>query len=863
MGLWDGYPGENAWETAQSVQPAFAPVEPPEPPKSPPWVPAPPVQKIPDSTAEPYAAPSRPTGPRFGGPVDTAISEAAKRHGVDETWLRSFAKIESGGNPRNTTGSYKGLFQLSNSEFAKHGGQGDIYDPVANANAAAIKLRAQSEAFRNKYGRDPSAADIYMIHQQGEGGYDMHTRNPDRPAWENMARTAEGRQKGAGWARQAIWGNVPNDVKAKYGSVDNMTSRDFLDLWRNKVARFSGDSGMTPAPASNPGPVASASPSRSKPMTDNSGGGFFSFLSKPMDLFGNAENADILKRAGPQGYQPVDGDAFLKKHGLANTPGAKEMLAISNMQRELMAGALQQPQATWGQGIGEALKGVGAVLSSRVDPKMGMQMAGTVGQSHREQQELVRKMQMQALLQQASGLGGNLADVVKDRMTLQNKKEELAAQNAYIDGEQGPGTAVPNVSLTGVQPRSGGVAPSGMPTGAVAQGITPPGSSATAAPVVPGTALGTPPPGLMPTPPAGVVPAAPGAIPPTPGSVPTPNAAPTGGQQPAAADVPDDKAVENEIARLRRVSDRAIRLGNKDRAAQAMEQVKSLQEDLKMRRTNDISEYERYVAQTRAAGKEPIPMFDWQKELKAAGRNMVTIDQRMETEEAKKLGAGAGERANAMITRGQAASTTVQKLNTLEAIQDRVQTGRLAGLKLSAGQWANELKVPPKVLESFGIGKDFVGDAQTLQSQTSRMLVDMLGSGGFPSNNFSNADREFIEKTLPNLGNDPRANRLMMAFMKRAAERDREQYKAWTKAKEQPGMSFDKFALQWAEKVESEDALGDLRAEADKILNTTSSAVTGAPTSAPLPKPMSAEDHAQLKPGDRYLDPTGTVRIKR
>jgi hypothetical protein len=60
MGLWDGYPGENAWETAQSVQPAFAPVEPPEPPKSPPWVPAPPVQKLPDSTAEPYAAPSQP-----------------------------------------------------------------------------------------------------------------------------------------------------------------------------------------------------------------------------------------------------------------------------------------------------------------------------------------------------------------------------------------------------------------------------------------------------------------------------------------------------------------------------------------------------------------------------------------------------------------------------------------------------------------------------------------------------------------------------------------------------------------------------------------------------------------------------------
>lgn len=209
-------------------------------------------------------------------------------------------------------------------------------------------------------------------------------------------------------------------------------------------------------------------------MPDTSGGGFFSFLSKPMDLFGNPQNADILNRAGPQGYQPVDGDAFLAKHGLANTPGAKEMVAIANMQRELLGGALQPPQATWGQGIGEALKGVGAVLSSRVDPKLGLQMAGTVGQSHREQQELVRKMQMQALLQQASSLGGDMSDLIKTKIA---KDREQADWNAGVDRFMKRPPAV----------GTGTVAPGSASVGAVTRQDIPPISSATAAPTVPGT----------------------------------------------------------------------------------------------------------------------------------------------------------------------------------------------------------------------------------------------------------------------------------------------------------------------------------------------------------------------------------------
>jgi len=144
-------------------------------------------------------------------------------------------RIESGGDPRNVTGSYKGLFQLSGREFKEHGGSGDILDPEQNTMAAANKLAREKLQFKEKYGKDPTLTDLYMIHQQGPGGAAAHLANPDQAAWKSMASTAEGKQKGEAWAKKAIWGNVPDDLKKKFGSVENISSKDFYAMWGSKV----------------------------------------------------------------------------------------------------------------------------------------------------------------------------------------------------------------------------------------------------------------------------------------------------------------------------------------------------------------------------------------------------------------------------------------------------------------------------------------------------------------------------------------------------------------------------------------------------------------------------------------------------
>jgi len=185
----------------------------------------------------------------FSGSVNDAITNASARYGVDPAMMRAFARIESGGNPGSRTGSYKGLFQLSDSEYSRNGGTpGQIYDATSNANAAALKLKAESADFENTYGRPPTASELYMVHQQGTAGAAAHMANPDAPAWQNMYSTGEGQQKGEGWAKKAIWGNIPDADKEKFGSVDNVSSKDFTDMWAQRVARAGGGDAPPSAP---------------------------------------------------------------------------------------------------------------------------------------------------------------------------------------------------------------------------------------------------------------------------------------------------------------------------------------------------------------------------------------------------------------------------------------------------------------------------------------------------------------------------------------------------------------------------------------------------------------------------------------
>ena len=180
------------------------------------------------------------------------IREAASLYGLELAMMMSIAKVESDFNPRVRTGSYKGLFQLSDYEFKKYG-DGSIWDARDNARAAGHMFLVQAEKFRWALGHYPDYAERYMVHQQGIQGAIEHYTHPERVAWQSMCATDEGVLKGEQWCRKCIWRNLLPQWKQTFGSVEKISSGDFVSLWTGRIDhlanRFSvAQSGVLPSP---------------------------------------------------------------------------------------------------------------------------------------------------------------------------------------------------------------------------------------------------------------------------------------------------------------------------------------------------------------------------------------------------------------------------------------------------------------------------------------------------------------------------------------------------------------------------------------------------------------------------------------
>jgi len=173
-------------------------------------------------------------------PVGTPVEEIKRTSdafGLDFNFMKAVARIESGFDPKQRTGSYIGLFQLSKYEFNKFG-SGQILDPRDNAVAAAYKIITEGILFEWVTHKKPTLSDLYLIHQQGWEGAAEHIRRPDRIAWKSMCATSEGMEKGEKWCKRAIWRNTVPAVKRTWKSVDKLTSGAFVGMWRERVAHF-------------------------------------------------------------------------------------------------------------------------------------------------------------------------------------------------------------------------------------------------------------------------------------------------------------------------------------------------------------------------------------------------------------------------------------------------------------------------------------------------------------------------------------------------------------------------------------------------------------------------------------------------
>jgi hypothetical protein len=73
------------------------------------------------------------------------------------------------------------------------------------------------------------------VHQQGIQGAIEHYTHPERVAWQSMCATDEGLLKGEQWCKKCIWGNLLPEWKDAFGSVEKISSADFVSLWTGRI----------------------------------------------------------------------------------------------------------------------------------------------------------------------------------------------------------------------------------------------------------------------------------------------------------------------------------------------------------------------------------------------------------------------------------------------------------------------------------------------------------------------------------------------------------------------------------------------------------------------------------------------------
>jgi hypothetical protein len=183
---------------------------------------------------------------------------------IDPSYASRLFQIEGGGSPyAPATGSNRGMGQFSPDLERKYGiTDANRTDPGAQATAVGREVQDHAPVLSRALGRAPTPGELYLAHQQGIGGAVAHLTNPDQPAWQSMASTAEGRAKGQDWARRAIWGNIPdrpqdspNFNKTMFpGGVGSVTSGAFSQGWINKFqGGMTGGPQMAAGGASGPG----------------------------------------------------------------------------------------------------------------------------------------------------------------------------------------------------------------------------------------------------------------------------------------------------------------------------------------------------------------------------------------------------------------------------------------------------------------------------------------------------------------------------------------------------------------------------------------------------------------------------------
>lgn len=181
--------------------------------------------------------------------------------------------------------------------------------------------------------------------------------------------------------------------------------------------------------------------------------------------------------------------------------------------------------------------------------------------------------------------------------------------------------------------------------------------------------------------------------------------------------------------------------------------------------TQDQKEYAQYVKQETEAGRTPKSLMQYQIDLKQAGRPQTNVSVSGERKGAEKMAELHAKRYEAMQNTATTAQGNLDMANDFERAAEGLSQGALGQAEQTLRRWGAAL----------GIGdseKSSKGDLANAISNRLAMQLRAPGgeSGGMPGA-MSDADREFLSKSVPSLLLGADANRAMVATSRAIANR--------------------------------------------------------------------------------------------
>lgn len=261
--------------------------------------------------------------------------------------------------------------------------------------------------------------------------------------------------------------------------------------------------------------------------------------------------------------------------------------------------------------------------------------------------------------------------------------------------------------------------------------------------------------------------------------------------------------------------------------------------------TDDIKEYNLYLQQEAAAGRQPLGLTDWMKEIKGAGasRQTVTVGGEKIPDALLKSAIETSDRADLL-------EAQVNELELFRDLAADAPTGRLAPVTLPIKQAFKDIGIE--------LGDD-VPLLEALQAQQNQMALRLRNpeSGFGLTGNTSNRDITFLKDAVAGIEKTPEGNRAILTIM--LAKQRREAQIARLKS----DFVFENGTLKgWGDvKKEFVENAPFFTPEERELLTSLKQQAQSQESVTGAPEPSTVEDGYRFK-GGNPADPNSWERVQ-